>query len=409
MKCRTGHALLNSSSETALSQKNPEVSSLGIYIHWPFCAAKCPYCDFNSHVRHDGIDENRFLSAYRNELSYLAGLAPGRTVESVFFGGGTPSLMSPECVGGLIDAVADYWPIGDDVEITLEANPSSVEADWFRGYAGAGVNRISLGVQALNDKDLKALGRLHNRDEALAALAIARRHFRRVSFDLIYARPGQSADDWRDELAQALALRCDHLSLYQLTIEPGTPFATLYRQGRLQVPGEDRCLELYEITQELCEASGLRVYEISNYARPGQESRHNLIYWRYGEYAGAGPGAHSRLEIDGMRYALCSTGDPESWIELALRQGHGAETCEVLSLEAQAQEMLMMGLRLREGVDLIRMEALTGYRIGKCVADSLIDDGLICVDEEVGRFSTTVRGRLVLNSVVGILAGALVA
>ena len=265
----------------------------GIYVHWPFCKAKCPYCDFNSHVRHGGIDEARFLAAYLTELKHFAGRAPGRTVSSIFFGGGTPSLMQPAHGRGDPRGDRRHWAVADDAEITLEANPTSVEAENFAGYAAAGVNRLSLGVQALDDPSLKALGRQHTVDEALAALDLAKQNFGRVSFDLIYAREGQTLDDWREELTRALAHAADHLSLYQLTIEDGTPFAARHAAGTLRVPDGDKASAMYLLTQELCEAAGLPAYEISNHARPGSESRHNLVYWRGHDYAGIGAGAHS--------------------------------------------------------------------------------------------------------------------
>jgi oxygen-independent coproporphyrinogen-3 oxidase len=264
----------------------------GVYVHWPFCRAKCPYCDFNSHVRHGGIDEAGFLAAYLQELRHFASLTPGRAATSIFFGGGTPSLMQPQTVAAILAAIAGHWTIANDVEITLEANPTSVEAGNFAGYRSAGVNRLSLGVQALDDRSLKALGRQHTAQEALAALALAKRHFDRVSFDLIYAREGQTAIAWEAELRRALDHVADHLSLYQLTIEDGTPFAALHAAGSLRVPDGELASELYGLTQELCEVAGLPAYEISNHARPGAESRHNLLYWRGHDYAGVGPGAH---------------------------------------------------------------------------------------------------------------------
>src|SRR5581483_9580216 len=273
-----------------------------VYVHWPFCLSKCPYCDFNSHVRHGGIDEARFLRAYLAEIGHWAGLAPGRRVTSVFFGGGTPSLMSPVTVGAILDAVARHWSVEADAEVTLEANPSSVEAGRFRGYRAAGVHRVSLGVQSFNDGELRFLGRLHNVAEARRAIELARAIFPRLSFDLIYARPGQTPDTWRAELGEALRLAADHLSLYQLTIEDGTPFAALYRAGKLKPPDEDASADLYAVTQEVCDRAGLPAYEISNHARPGAECRHNLVYWRYGEYAGIGPGAHGRLKLHDGRH-----------------------------------------------------------------------------------------------------------
>jgi oxygen-independent coproporphyrinogen-3 oxidase len=270
------------------------MDAFGIYIHWPYCAAKCPYCDFNSHVRRE-VSEERYLASVLREMAWYAGLAPGRMVSSIFFGGGTPSLMQPATAGRVLDAIGGHWAVAPDVEITLEANPSSVEADRFAGFRAAGVNRVSLGVQSLHDEQLQFLGRLHNAAEARAAIDIANANFERVSFDLIYARPGQALDDWRNELTEALKLAAGHLSLYQLTIEPGTAFHRLHAAGKLHVPQDDDAASLYELTQEICETAGLPAYEISNHARPGEEARHNLLYWRYGEYAGIGPGAHGRI------------------------------------------------------------------------------------------------------------------
>ncbi|MFD0938178.1 radical SAM family heme chaperone HemW, partial [Methylobacterium trifolii] len=270
-------------------------AGFGIYLHWPFCASKCPYCDFNSHVRHAPVDEPRYLAAFRAEIAHVAARTPGRTVTSVFLGGGTPSLMRPETVAGLLEAVAAAWAMAPEAEITLEANPTSVEAGRFRGYRTAGVNRVSLGVQAFDDASLKALGRLHSAAEAFEAIRIAQTAFARTSFDLIYARPGQTPAAWRAELTDAVARAAEHLSLYQLTIEPGTPFFGLAAAGRLVPPDDEVSRALYDVTQDVCGAAGLPAYEISNHARPGAQSRHNLLYWRYGEYAGIGPGAHGRL------------------------------------------------------------------------------------------------------------------
>ena len=286
----------------------------GVYVHWPFCRAKCPYCDFNSHVRHGGVDEARFMAAYLTELAYFARQAPGRRVSSMFFGGGTPSLMAPASVAAIIEAIAMHWQLAGDAEITLEANPTSVEAENFVGYRAAGVNRLSLGVQALDDASLRALGRMHTAEEALAALQLAKRHFDRVSFDLIYAREGQTARAWREELARALDHAADHLSLYQLTIEEGTPFAARHAAGSLRIPDSELAEELYLLTQELCEEAGLPAYEISNHARPGSESCHNLLYWRGHDYAGIGAGAHSRITTGGVKRALATTKSPESWL-----------------------------------------------------------------------------------------------
>ena len=376
----------------------------GVYVHWPFCAAKCPYCDFNSHVRHKGVDQSRFLAAFRREIAHMAALAPGRTVGSIFFGGGTPSLMAPETVGGILDAIADAWGVDDGVEVTLEANPTSVEADRFRGYRAAGVNRVSLGVQALNAGDLAALGRLHSVDEAMAAVSLATSIFPRASFDLIYARPGQTPEAWRSELTQAIAHAPEHLSLYQLTIEEGTPFHALYAAGKLKTPDEDTSRALWDVTQEVTEQAGMPAYEVSNHARPGAESRHNLVYWRYGEYAGVGPGAHGRLVVDGVRRELATERNPELWAAAVEADGHGLVMDEPLSQEAQADEFLVMGLRLSEGIDLARFQRLSGRRLDNRRIDDLVFDGMV---ERVGRdrLRVTREGFPVLDAVVADLAG----
>lgn len=383
-------------------------AGFGVYVHWPFCASKCPYCDFNSHVRAGGIDEPRFLAAFLRELAHMAALAPGREVSSVFFGGGTPSLMQPSTIGAILDAIASHWIVQPGAEITLEANPSSVEADRFRGYRSAGVNRVSLGVQALNDADLRALGRLHSAAEARAAVDVARTTFDRYSFDLIYARPRQTLAAWRDELRDAIAMADRHLSLYQLTIEDGTPFAGLHAAGKLEVPDPELADALYEATQEMMEAAGLPAYEISNHAAPREESRHNLVYWRYGEYAGIGPGAHGRLSVDGRRHALATERQPERWLGQVERNGHGLVDSTPLSKSEQADEMLLMGLRLTEGIDLARLAATGGTRPGMRTIRELADFGLL---EQLGddRLRATARGRFVLNTLVLKLSSSLIA
>jgi putative oxygen-independent coproporphyrinogen III oxidase len=383
------------------------VSDFGIYVHWPFCASKCPYCDFNSHVRAGGIDEARFLAAYQRELAHWAAMRREPTVHSVFFGGGTPSLMSAAAVGTVLDTITRHWRIAPDAEITLEANPSSVEAARFRGYRAAGVNRVSLGVQSFDDAQLKALGRLHSATEAKAGIAVARETFERFSFDLIYARPRQTPEDWRRELGQALDLAAGrHLSLYQLTIEPETPFAQLHAAGKLAVPDPDAALALYEITQEMTERAGLPVYEISNHAAPGEESRHNLLYWRYGEYVGVGAGAHGRLILDGGRHAIVTERQPERWLERVEKTGHGAVEMTALSSAEQADEALLMGLRLAEGLDLDRLAAVGGLTPAAHAIDELIGLGLL---EWCGprRLRAAKDGRFVLNEVVLQLASAL--
>ena len=332
----------------------------GVYIHWPFCAAKCPYCDFNSHVRHQPVDQARFAAAFDREMQTMRSRTGARTVSSIFLGGGTPSLMTPATVGAVLDSVSRHWTVPDGIEITLEANPSSVEAERFRGYRAAGVNRVSLGVQALNDADLRFLGRLHNVSEALKAIGLARDIFPRLSFDLIYARPGQTLDAWETELNEAIGYAADHLSLYQLTIEEGTRFHALHAAGKFIIPDADLAADLYELTQHVTAARGLPAYEISNHARPGAESRHNLIYWRYGEYVGIGPGAHGRFLDNGRRVVTMTEKMPETWANLVEAKGHGVIDGEVLNRSEEADEYLLMGLRLAEGIDLDRYEKLAG-------------------------------------------------
>jgi oxygen-independent coproporphyrinogen-3 oxidase len=374
----------------------------GVYLHWPFCRAKCPYCDFNSHVRHGGIDEARFLAGYLQELRHFASLTSGRAVTSIFFGGGTPSLMRPATVSAILDAIAGHWHLQRDAEITLEANPTSVEAENFAGYRAAGANRLSLGVQALDDASLKSLGRQHTAEEALAALALAKRHFDRVSFDLIYARDGQTAIAWEAELRRALDQAADHLSLYQLTIEDGTPFAALHAAGSLRIPDGDLASELYGLTQELCEVAGLPAYEISNHARPGAESRHNLLYWRGHDYAGVGPGAHSRITMDGTKRALSAIKSPEVWLAQVEAAGHGLASEESLSAADCAEEYLLMGLRLSEGIDLARLTAIGGGALDEARIGALESQGLLARRDS--RLAATPKGRLVLNRLILELA-----
>jgi putative oxygen-independent coproporphyrinogen III oxidase len=374
----------------------------GIYVHWPFCRAKCPYCDFNSHVRHGGIDEGKFLAAYLAELDHFAALAPGRSVTSIFFGGGTPSLMQPAIVAAIIDAIAHHWPVEDDAEITLEANPTSVEAENFAGYRTAGVNRLSLGVQALDDQSLKVLGRQHSVREALEALALTKRHFARVSFDLIYAREGQTTKAWQAELRRALDYATDHLSLYQLTIEEGTPFAARHAAGTLRIPDGARARALYLLTQQLCEAAGFPAYEVSNHARPGSESRHNLLYWRGHDYAGIGPGAHSRITVDGAKRAFSATKSPEGWLAEVEASGHGLASDDVLSPGEAAEEYLLMGLRLSEGIDLNRLAAIDRRGLDQDRVSALASQGLLVRDGN--RLAATAKGRLVLNRLILELA-----
>jgi putative oxygen-independent coproporphyrinogen III oxidase len=378
---------------------------LAIYIHWPFCRSKCPYCDFNSHVR-DGIDQARWRRALLADLDHQAVLVPGRVVGSVFFGGGTPSLMPPETVAALLDRVHRNWPVRTDVEITLEANPNSAEAARFRGFAAAGINRLSLGVQALDPAALRFLGRAHDRDEAIAAIEHARDAFTRFSFDLIYARPGQSAVQWRPELDEALGFAGDHLSLYQLTIEPGTAFATLARRGDLVPADEDAAVRLYELTQDRLAAAGLPAYEISNHARPGAESRHNLAYWLYQDYVGIGPGAHGRLTCGGVKYATRQRRAPEGWLASVERAGTGLEEIAPIDRDTAIEEMLMMGLRLAGGVARRRLEQLAGIDVETRFAHTLrplVEGGFLTLDSE--RLTATGAGRQRLNAVLAALIG----
>ncbi|PHR23333.1 MAG: coproporphyrinogen III oxidase [Hoeflea sp.] len=375
----------------------------GIYLHWPFCAAKCPYCDFNSHVRHAGIDQQAYVAAFRQAIAAMRLLSGPQVVTSIFFGGGTPSLMSPDTVGAIVDAVRAAWVVPEGIEITLEANPSSVEAGRFRGYRQAGVNRVSMGVQALNDPDLKRLGRLHDRADALKAIGLARDIFPRMSFDLIYARPDQTAQAWAAELEEAISLAADHLSLYQLTIEEGTPFYGLHKAGKLIVPDGDLSAELYELTRQVCESHGLPAYEVSNHARPGAESRHNLTYWRYGDYAGIGPGAHGRLSTKAGKIATATERTPEQWLKLVAENGHGMVETSELSAAEQADELLLMGLRLREGINLKRWGALAGRDLDRDRTDFLIHHGMI-EQMDADRIRCTPAGMLVLDAVVADLA-----
>jgi putative oxygen-independent coproporphyrinogen III oxidase len=375
----------------------------GVYVHWPFCLSKCPYCDFNSHVRHADIDEARFVRAFTAEIAATAERIPRREAASIFFGGGTPSLMQPATVGAILDAIARHWTLARDVEVTLEANPTSVEATRFRGYRTAGVNRVSLGVQALDDGALAALGRLHSAEEALAAVAIARADFPRYSFDLIYARPGQTVTAWRGELARAIAQAADHLSLYQLTIEPDTPFATLRAAGKLAIPDDDTARALYDVTQDVCGAHGLPAYEISNHARPGGECRHNLVYWRYGEYAGIGPGAHGRLDVGGRRRATATEKNPERWLALVEAQGHGLVVDDTLMRAEEADELLLMGLRLAEGIELQRYADRAGKPLDPDRIADLVQGGLVETTPE-GRLRVTAAGFPLLDAVVADLA-----
>jgi oxygen-independent coproporphyrinogen-3 oxidase len=379
------------------------MSGFGIYIHWPYCAAKCPYCDFNSHVR-EQFSEIRWTDAILKELAFVAGLQTDRpNVSSIFFGGGTPSLMTGRAVTRVLDGIAKLWTVEDDVEITLEANPNSVEQERFRDYRAAGVNRASIGVQSLDVSALKSLGRLHDVDEARTAIGLAQRIFPRSSFDLIYARPNQTIDAWKRELREALAFNTEHLSLYQLTIEPGTAYATLARQGKLIVPDEDAAAQLYDVTEDICAAAGLTSYEVSNYAKPGAESRHNLLYWRYGDYAGVGPGAHGRLTLDGRRTGTEAERLPEKWLA-AVEQRGSSLTLTDISADA-AREHLLMGMRLAEGIDLAAYRKRWNVAPSPSRIAELSAAGLIIADGS--HLGATGAGRLVLNTVIAQLADSL--
>jgi putative oxygen-independent coproporphyrinogen III oxidase len=368
---------------------------LALYVHWPFCVSKCPYCDFNSHVR-ASIDTDAWQRDLLADLAHEAALTPGRPLGSIFFGGGTPSLMPPATAAAIIEAAQRHWGFTEDIEITLEANPNSAEAARFADLAAAGVNRVSLGLQALDNDALHFLGRAHDVAEGLAALDAAQRLFARVSFDLIYARPGQSAADWEAELARALGFGTGHLSLYQLTIEPGTRFATLVAKGDLVPADPDHMADLYELTQAMAGAAGIPAYEISNHARPGQESRHNLTYWRYGDYVGIGPGAHGRRGDSATRRHR----KPENWTSALGRNGHGMEAEEPLSPEDRAREALLMGLRLREGVDLAHISQRTGLTdlIDPAAQAQAIDLGF--ATRQGDRLTITPDGMLLLDALL---------
>ena len=379
---------------------------LALYIHWPFCKSKCPYCDFNSHVR-ASIDEVRWRAALLKDLEHYATLTRDRPVTSIFFGGGTPSLMSAETVGAVLERAAALWRCGPDIEITLEANPTSVEAARFNAFRSAGVNRVSMGVQALDDGALKFLGRGHDVKEALAALEVARQAFGRFSFDLIYARPGQTVAAWERELDGAIALAGEHLSVYQLTIEAGTAFAPAHARGDFVLPDEETQAALYETTLTRLEAAGLPAYEISNHARPGAECRHNLVYWRYGDYVGVGPGAHGRLTLDGERVATRQHRAPETWLEAVERAGHGGDEPIALTPEEQRDELLMMGLRLAEGIPRDRFREKLGLDFETALDPArlapLLEAGFLELDDT--RLVATSAGRQRLNAVLARLLG----
>src|SRR6202047_5341224 len=401
--CRTAPEPSSNWRRSALTSTMSKKEAFGVYVHWPFCLSKCPYCDFNSHVRHAPVDEERFARAFAREIGTTAARAPLREVSSIFLGGGTPSLMRPQTVGAILDAIGKHWSVASGVEVTLEANPTSVEATRFAGYRAAGVNRVSLGVQALDDGSLKALGRLHSAREALDAVKIARTAFDRYSLDLIYARPDQTPQMWSDELKFAISEAAEHLSLYQLTIEEGTPFFGLHAAGKLKTPDEATARALYDVAQDVCAAHGLPAYEISNHARSGAECRHNLVYWRGDEYVGIGPGAHGRLDIDGTRHATATEKNPETWLTRVAARGHGIVTDEALTQEAVADEFLLMGLRLAEGVDPERYARLAGRALDPHRIAVLREEGAITVDES-GRLRVTQAGFPVLDAVVADLA-----
>jgi putative oxygen-independent coproporphyrinogen III oxidase len=380
-----------------------DANAFGVYVHWPFCLSKCPYCDFNSHVRHAAIDQDRYARAFAREIATTAARTGARKVTSIFLGGGTPSLMQPQTVGAILDAIGAHWHVADDVEVTLEANPTSVEATRFAGYRAAGVNRVSLGVQALDDASLKMLGRLHTAQEAMDAVAIARTAFDRYSFDLIYARPDQTAAMWTDELTRAIGEAAEHLSLYQLTIEPETPFAGLYAAGKLAIPSEDLARDLYDLTQWICVDAGLPAYEISNHARPGAECRHNLVYWRGHEYAGVGPGAHGRLNTGLQRVATETEKRPESWLMRVEATGTGQTVNETLTPGETADEYLLMGLRLAEGIEPARYLALCGREINPRRVAILHEEGAVEITAD-GRLRVTQSGFPLLDAVVADLA-----
>ncbi len=372
-----------------------EHGGFALYVHWPFCKAKCPYCDFNSHVR-ARVDQSEWQDAYLAELDRAADETGGRILRSVFFGGGTPSLMDPALVGAVLDRIGKHWRLANDLEVTLEANPTSVEASRFRCYKNAGVNRVSLGLQALDDADLKRLGRQHTAAEGLAAFSLARDVFYRVSGDIIYARQDQTLSGWQDELRQLLDLGPDHVSLYQLTIEDGTAFGDLHRAGKLRgLPDEQLAADMYDATTQICATAGLSAYEVSNYARDGAESRHNLVYWRMGDYLGIGPGAHGRLTLDGTRWATVTEPNPEAWLAAVRTRGSGEGPREAISAADQATEYLLMSLRLSEGTSSARFLALNGSPLNARGLQTALDHGLVRVDRD--RVVATAAGRLVLN------------
>ena len=379
------------------------LNSISVYVHWPFCLAKCPYCDFNSHVR-ETVDEGKMAAAMTAEIDYYAGLVGARSVKSIFFGGGTPSLMSATTVDTVINRLSKRFSIDNDIEITLEANPTSVEAGKFDDFSKAGVNRVSLGIQALNTKDLIALGREHSLKEAFEAIELSQKYFKRSNFDLIYARMGQSVSDWQKELHQALKIANGHLSLYQLTIEPGTPFYGQFHSGKIIIPNEDTSAEMYDLTNQICESAGYEIYEISNYAKVGQQSKHNLTYWKYLDYIGIGAGAHGRITLAGQTYATMQYKKPETWLKAVQMNGHATKVKENLSQKAMAEEMIMMGLRLTNGIAYTDFKNRLGTDIEKFIAmDSLVSlksQGFVSVKNQ-DRLRLTEKGRPLLNQILG--------
>ena len=399
-----GHPLLWVLNMAEQAVHRWQKAGFGLYVHWPFCQAKCPYCDFNSHVVAQ-IDQKRWLEAYRAEIRRVARETEGRVLQSIFFGGGTPSLMPVATVAGILEEAGKVWTFSNDIEITLEANPTSIEASRFKGYQSSGVNRVSIGVQALNDADLRRLGRMHSAKEAVAAIELAQRTFTRVSFDLIYARQHQSLAMWKEELAHALSFGTEHLSLYQLTIEPETVFGARFNRGQLRgLPNEDLSVDMYIATQEVCELAGMPAYEVSNHARPGAESRHNLIYWRCGDYVGVGPGAHGRLTDDqGQRWATETHKLPGEWLVAVESRGNGESgTREALSLLDQSRERLMMGLRLTAGFEEVGELERMGLPLSPTTLMELETEGFI--EQTSNHIRPSLEGRLLLNSVIARLA-----
>ena len=392
----------HSGAETEVhGRANWQSGGFALYVHWPYCLAKCPYCDFNSHVARS-IDHSVWSKAYVDDIRSWGRLLPGRVLSSIYFGGGTPSLMQPETVARVIEAAKEAWSASNDLEITLEANPTSVELRRFEAFADAGVNRVSLGLQALDDDALRLLGRQHSVREGLQAWDVAKRVFSRCSFDLIYSRQFQDQFAWEAELRSALSLEPDHMSLYQLTVEDGTAFGDRYKIGKLPgLPDEDRGADMFLATQTLCEEAGLPAYEVSNHAKPGQESRHNLVYWRYGDYVGVGPGAHGRVQIGPARYATAAVRSPNSWLESRADCADLLQGCEVISPSDAADEYLMMSLRLSEGMDLARHSALGGSQLSGAALDGLRHQGLLWAQGD--RIGATPQGRPLLNALIRAL------